>query len=170
MPLSARKALLVKLRRGDPCGRPPIAPLAKNLVIAKPVRTPAVAIRTPVLSAPLPKGDWHGEAVTGGFLSPRTSCNPFVGAGFYPARSSAPLVRDAGRCGHRLAHRTTCNVSLRSQCAHWLWQSVPPSPRPPCLKGAVRRGGVLPRRNFPAAPHCKSPAKGVYCPHQHQAE
>ena len=46
---------------------PPIAPLAKNLVIAKPVRTPAVAIRTPVLSAPLPKGDWHGEAVTGGF-------------------------------------------------------------------------------------------------------
>ena len=26
-----------------------------------------------VSSAPLPKGGWHGEAVTGGFLSPRTS-------------------------------------------------------------------------------------------------
>ena len=30
--------------------------------------------------------------------------------------------------------------------------------------------GFYPARNFPAAPHCKSPAKGVYCPHQHQAE
>ena len=31
----------------------------------------------------------------------RTPCNPSVGAGFYPARSSALLVTDAGRCGHR---------------------------------------------------------------------
>ena len=60
---------------------------------------------------------------------------------------------------------------LQKQChcegAPRPWQSVPPSPRPPCL---IRRCGVLPRRNFPPAPHCKSPAKGVYCPHQHQAE
>ena len=31
-----------------------------------------------VSSAPLPKGGWHGEAVTGGFL-PRTSCYVPVG-------------------------------------------------------------------------------------------
>ena len=37
---------------------------------------------TPVPSAPLPKGGWHGEAVTGGFLT-------------------APLVKDAGRRGRR---------------------------------------------------------------------
>ena len=40
----------------------------KNRVIAKPVRTLAVAIRAPVPLAPLPKGGWHGKAVTGGFL------------------------------------------------------------------------------------------------------
>ena len=57
-------------------------------------------IRTPVPSAPLPKGGWHGEAVTGGFFS-HIPNNVSVGAGFYPARSSAPLVTDAGRCGHR---------------------------------------------------------------------
>ena len=39
-------------------------------VIAKPVRTLAVAIRSPVPVAPLPKGGWHDEAVTGGFRSP----------------------------------------------------------------------------------------------------
>ena len=30
-------------------------------------RKAPVAIRTPVPMAPLPKGGWHGEAVTGGF-------------------------------------------------------------------------------------------------------
>ena len=34
---------------------------------------------SPVPSAPLPKGGWRGEAVTGGFL-PRTSCYVPVGA------------------------------------------------------------------------------------------
>ena len=68
---------------------------AKNHVIAKPVRTLAVAIRLPRPLGPLPKGGWHGEAVTGGFLSRRTSCNAFVGAGFYPARGRgrAPPLR-----------------------------------------------------------------------------
>ena len=51
-------------------------------------RTAPVAIRTPVPSAPLPKGGWHGEAVTGGFLSPRTSCNPSVGRGSTPPQFS----------------------------------------------------------------------------------
>ena len=70
-------------------------PPAKNHVIAKPVRTLAVAIRLPRPLGPLPKGGWHGEAVTGGFLSRRTSCNAFVGAGFYPARGRgrAPPLR-----------------------------------------------------------------------------
>ena len=39
----------------------------KTPVIARPVRTLAVAIRIPRPQAPLPKGGWHGEAVTGGF-------------------------------------------------------------------------------------------------------
>ena len=48
------------------------APPCKKHVIARPVRKLVVAIRTPVPSALLPKGGWHGEAVTGGF-SPRTN-------------------------------------------------------------------------------------------------
>ena len=51
--------------------RPPTLhrPPCKNHVIAKPVRTPAVAIRIPRPQAPLPKGGWHGKAVPGGFFS-----------------------------------------------------------------------------------------------------
>ena len=64
-----RIALLVAVRRGDPRGRPPrLVPHFIQCVIAKPVRTLAVAIRTPVPSAPLPKEGCHGEAVTGGFF------------------------------------------------------------------------------------------------------
>ena len=95
----------------------------------------------------LPKGPWHGKAVTGGFF-PRTPCNAFVGAGFYPARSSAPLVTDAGRCGHRplqnpigkhfvgpdapvrtpiLCRPLAKTLSLRDQFANWSWQSAFPS-------------------------------------------
>ena len=57
---------------------PCTAPHVKPLVIARPVLKLAVAIRSPVPSAPLPKGGWHGAAVTGGFL-PRTSCYVPVG-------------------------------------------------------------------------------------------
>ena len=39
-----------------------------NHVIARPVRKLVVAIRIPRPQAPLPKGGWHGEAVTGGFF------------------------------------------------------------------------------------------------------
>ena len=89
----------------------------------------------------------------------RTPCNPSVGAGFYPARSSALLVTDAGRCGHRPLrnpigkhsvgadasvrppglYRISNNVSLRSQCAHWLWQSASPVPLAPLPKGGLAR-------------------------------
>ena len=51
----------------DPPGLAPVP--CKKPVIARPVRKLAVAIRIPVPLAPLPKGDWHGEAVTGGFLT-----------------------------------------------------------------------------------------------------
>ena len=55
---------------GLPDDPPGLAPTpCKNPVIARPVRTLAVAIRTPRPLGPLPKGDWHGEAVTGGFLT-----------------------------------------------------------------------------------------------------
>ena len=78
---------------------------------------------SPVLMVPLPKGGWHGEAVTGGFFS-CARCNAFVGAGFYPARSSAPLVTDAGRCGHR---------PLRSSIGEWRCRGRPPGrPAQPC--------------------------------------
>ena len=36
-----------------------------------------VAIRIPVPKAPLPKGGWHGEAVTGGFLTSPHPLQPF---------------------------------------------------------------------------------------------
>ena len=103
---------------------------------------------------------------------------------------AAPLMTDAGRRGRRplrnpigkhsvgadasvrppIPYRPSCKSNVIARAHRARGNPHPPSPRPPCLKGAVRRGGVLPRRNFPAAPHCKSPAKGVYCPHQHQAE
>ncbi len=52
---------------------------------------------SPVLNGPLPKGGWHGEAVTGGFLS-RTPCNPSVGAGFSCPPSCQPT---GGHCRGR---------------------------------------------------------------------
>ena len=64
----------------------------KHPVIAKPVRTLAVAIRTPVPSAPLPKGGWRGEAVTGGFLTASHSLQPLRRGGVLPR----PLFRAPG--------------------------------------------------------------------------
>ena len=69
----------------------PTVPLTNPPVIARPVLTLAVAIRSPVPSAPLPKGGWHGAAVTGGFL-PRTSC-------YVPVGDDAHIVPP---------HRTSC--------------------------------------------------------------
>ena len=50
---------------------------------------------------PCLKGTGTAKPCLGDSSPHRTSCNAFVGAGFYPARSSASLVTDAGRCGHR---------------------------------------------------------------------
>ena len=86
---------------------------------------------TLVPMAPLPKGGWHGKAVTGGYIFPAA---PAGHAG--PALQSAALSGRAdravrpykpfrrGRCLHRPARRISCNLSLRSRCAHWLRQSV----------------------------------------------
>ena len=108
---------------------------------------------SPVPSAPLPKGGWHGEAVTGGFF-PRTSCNAFVGAGFSCPPSCQPIP---GHCrvrqsGHFLEtgslhlplaalcrfprrpelglYRIPCNVSLRGR-------SAPVAIRTPVLLGLL---------------------------------
>ena len=49
------------------------------------------------------------------------------------------------RSPHRPAHRTPCIVSLRSQCAHWLWQSVTPVPSAPLPKGGWHGEAVTER-------------------------
>ena len=47
------------------------------------------------------------------------------------------------------SYRISYNVSLRSQCAHWLWQSATPVPLAPLPKGGWHgeavTGGFLPR-------------------------
>ena len=79
----------------NPAARTCTAPM-KNHVIAKPVRTLAVAIRTPVPLAPLPKGGrGDGEAVTGGLRSPRTSCYVPVGADAHIGPLTVSLVLPA---------------------------------------------------------------------------
>ena len=72
----------------DPCVPPPIVLLVKALSLRG--RNALVAIRTPVPSAPLPKGGWHGEAVTGGFFPARThgKC-----AAVYPTRNPSTNLR-----------------------------------------------------------------------------
>ena len=56
------------LRRGDPCGRPPrLVPHFIQCVIAKPVRTLAVAIRTP---RPIRRGRRPRRPAPQGFLLP----------------------------------------------------------------------------------------------------
>ena len=59
---------LQRFRRGDPCGRPPIALLAKTVSLRSQCAHWLWQSVSPVLKAPLPKGGWHGEAVTGGFF------------------------------------------------------------------------------------------------------
>ena len=47
------------------------------------------------------------------------------------------------------SYRISYNVSLRSQCAHWLWQSATPVPSAPLPKGGWHgkavTGGFFPR-------------------------
>ena len=64
----------------------------------------------------------------------RTSCNPSVGADAPPLRTARYASVWAGVLDGP-PHRTPCNLSLRSRCAHRLWQSASPVPSAPLPKG-----------------------------------
>ena len=153
MPTSARtQALLATIRRGRCLHRPAPPHFLQKTVIAKPVRTLAVAIRIPRPHAPLPKGGWHGKAETGGFLS-RThgrAHGPCFAKCFCRAEPMCPAAHrtlfrlGAGRCGHAAlrnpigkhfvgddahivpSYRISYTASLPDRPAGWLWQSVNP--------------------------------------------
>ena len=63
-------APLVSVRRGPPEPALYRTPCKKTCHCEPVTDSLAVAIRTPVPLAPLPKGGWHGKAVTGGFRPP----------------------------------------------------------------------------------------------------
>ena len=119
MPTSARNKDLLVIRRGDPRGRPPAMhhTPCKNPCHCEPVIDSLVwQSASPVPLAPLPKGGWHGEAVTGGFF-PRP---PGRAHGPCPTRccvigpgrtgSSAPTRNSVGDDAHIVPpHRTPCN-------------------------------------------------------------
>ena len=54
--------------------------------------------------------------------------------------SARPTLPRTPCCPHAAGHLphflSPCHCETSDRC-HWLWQSAPPSPRPPCLKGAV---------------------------------
>ena len=56
------------------------------------------------------------------------------------------------------SYRISYNVSLRSQCAHWLWQSATPVPLAPLPKGGWHgeavTGGFFPRTHGRAHGPC----------------
>ena len=87
----------------------------------------------------------------------RTTCNPSVGATLAVARGrgKAPPLRTTRYASVGAdayigpPYRTSCNLSLRGQCAHWPWQSVTPVPLAPLPKGGWHgkavTGGFFPR-------------------------
>ena len=110
-----------------------------------------------------------------------------VGEGFYPARpitDEFPFPLRRGRCLHRPATKTyllsvgatlavarlPCTtlhakkLSLRSQCAHWLWQSASPVPKttahfvfPYSLKSPSLPHSSHFFHIFPVAKYCPTP-------------
>ena len=68
-----------------------------------------------------------------------------VGAGLCPARCGNPLtlVGATLAVARPTAHPMQDPVSLRSQCVHWLWQSVTPTP---CLN-TTKASRALPKEN-----------------------
>ena len=91
-----------------------------------------------------------------------TSCCASVGAGFYPARSSAPLVTDAGRCGHRPLRNSIvkpsvgADASVRPPTTH----RTPGRARGPCpTKTLVGRNPCVPPHTaLLAMCHCQASA------------
>ena len=111
-----------------PNNPPPRRSPPSPLIPPKPPPTPAGALSCQKASVfPRPprllclKGAGHGEAVTGGFLSPRTSCNPSVGATLAVARPDL--------------HRIPCNAFVGATLA---------VARPADFLQPLRRGRRLP--------------------------
>ena len=104
---------LQRIRRGRPPGRPArscTAPPIKKPVIAKPVRTLAVAIRNsrpyrpPCLKGACTAKPWLGSsfsAAPAGHTGPALQKLLLQGGVPSPRRRTAPLVTDAGRRGRR---------------------------------------------------------------------
>ena len=87
---------------GLPDDPPSLAPhLLQKPCHCEPVTDSLLWQSVPPSLAPLPKGGWHGEAVTGGFFS-CVPCNAFVGATLAVACPLHLLLRfRRGRCLHR---------------------------------------------------------------------
>ena len=107
---------------------------------------------SPIPSAPLPKGGWHGEVVTGGFFSAPYLLLRSVGAGFYPARSSAPLVTDAGRCGHRPLRNPIGSPSVGATLAVVHGRGRAPPLRTPRYASVGADAYIGPNQVFPHSP------------------
>ena len=115
---------------------------------------------SPVPSAPLPKGGWHGEAVTGGFLfapHPGRAHGPcptrFCVTGPGRTGSSAPTSNTAGDDAYIVpptALLAMCHCETSDRC-HWLWQSASPVPSAPLPKGGWHGEAVT--GGFLFAPH-----------------
>ena len=93
----------------------------------------------PIPSAPLPKGGWHGEAVTGGFFSAPHLLLHSVGAGFSCPPSCQPIPGHC--CGRQSGHFLEIGSLLPPLAA---LRRFPRRPVPQHYQ-AIRRGGILSR-------------------------
>ena len=100
---------------------------------------------SPVPKAPLPKGGWHGEAVTGGYLTSPHLLQPFRRGGrpCPPARACRNfLVIRRGRCLHRPAVPRPLVILRRGDPCGRPWEGRSPSPTHHKIR--FRRGQRLP--------------------------
>ena len=129
---------------------------------------------TPVPSAPLPKGGWHGEAVTGGFFSPshpgraHRPC-PTRRCVIGPGRtgSSAPTRNSVGADAYiGPLYRTPCKNPCHCEPVidSLVWQSASPVPKttahfifPYSLKSPSLPHSSHFFHIFPVAKYCPTP-------------
>ena len=129
---------------------------------------------SPVLKAPLPKGGWHGAAVTGGFFSrtcgrahgpcptrccvigpgrtgPSTPTNLFVGADAHIGPPSRPLAKKLCHC-----HGRNAPVAIRPLLISFSYSAGhPPAPAP---LPAARAEWAAPCKNTGTRPPHDPPA------------
>ena len=109
---------------------------------------------SPIPSAPLPKGGWHGEAVTGGFFSAPHLLLRSVGAGFSCPPSCQPIPGHC--CGRQSGHFLETASLLLPPAALRRFprprEGQSPSPTHPEIR--FRRGRCLhrPEPSFPTLP------------------